>query len=163
MEMRVKPFLKGAASFVAPGLRTVHKSSSDDRFNAEWSYSIFLRHYSHIALYLAESIPPVVAELGPGSCLGVGFCALLCGAKIYYALDFVDHTDTPRNLRVFNQLVQMFRERRPVPGDETMFPTPVNSDVPVGLVLADDEVIWAIRDDLVNKRNQFIRVAVPWT
>ena len=61
MEMRLKPFIKGAASFVFPGLRTTaHKAGSD---NAEFCYSIFLRHYSYAAPYFGNPIPEIVAEL----------------------------------------------------------------------------------------------------
>jgi hypothetical protein len=163
MEIRLKPFLKGAASFVVPQLRTVHKLNELSALNPEFCYSIFLRHYSHVAPHLSNSVPVVVAELGPGSSLGVGLCALLCGARIYHALDFVDHTDATTNLRVFDALVEMFRKRRPVPGDDTTFPTPVSWDFPAGLVMADDDRIRALREDLVNKKNKFIRIAAPWT
>jgi hypothetical protein len=163
VEMRFKPFLKGGASFVVPPLRTVHKFNQTNALHAEFCYSIFLRHYSHIAGHLANSIPAVVAELGPGSSLGVGMCALICGAKIYYALDFVDHTDATRNVRVLDALVEMFRERRPIPGDDTVFPTPVNWEFPSGLAMASDDRLQAVRADLVNKTNKFIRVVAPWT
>ena len=163
MEMRVKPFVKGAASFVVPPLRTVHKINQMSTLSAEFCYSIFLRHYSHIAPHFPNSIPEVVAELGPGSSLGVGLCALTFGAQIYYALDFVDHTDATRNLRVFETLLEMFRERRPVPGDETTFPEPADWKFPPGFVMPNDGRIRALRDDLVNKTNKFIRVVAPWT
>jgi hypothetical protein len=103
----------------------------------------------------------VVAELGPGSSLGVGLCALLSEAKIYYALDFVKHTDATRNLQAFHALVGMFRVRRPAPGDESVFP-PVNWEFPSSLVVPDDGKINALRDDLAYKRNRFIRVVAPW-
>jgi hypothetical protein len=159
MEMRLKPFLKGAASFVVPHLRTVHNFNQMSALSAEFCYSIFLRHYSHVAPCLANSFPVVVAELGPGSSIGVGLCALLCGAQIYYALDFADHTCATRNLRVFDAL----RARRSIPGDETTFPTPVSWHFPSRLVIPDDDRIQTIRDDLVNKKNKFIRARVPWT
>src|SRR6516225_1469159 len=150
MEMRLKPFIKGAASFVLPPLRTtghkVERCSSED---PDFCYSIFLRHYSYAASYFISPIPEIVAELGPGSSLGVGLCALTFGAQIYYALDFVDHTDATRNLRVFETLLEMFRERRPVPGDETTFPEPADWKFPPGFVMPNDGRIRALRDDLV--------------
>jgi hypothetical protein len=164
MEMRLKPFVKGAASFVIPPLRTTaHKVKNFSSEDAEFCYSIFLRHYSYAAPHFVSPIPQVVAELGPGSSLGVGLSALICGAKIYYALDFVDHTNPTVNLRVFDELVKMFRERRPVPGGQTIFPEPATWEFPANLAISSDDRLTAIREDLVNKRNEFIRVVVPWT
>ena len=164
MEMRLKPFIKGAASFVLPPLRTtghkVERCSSED---PDFCYSIFLRHYSYAASYFISPIPEIVAELGPGSSLGVGLCALMCGANIYYALDFVDHTDPTINLRVFDELLEMFRNRRPLARSETIFPEPVTWEFPTSLVMSNDDRLTAIRDDLINKGNMFVRVAVPWT
>jgi hypothetical protein len=160
--MRLKPFLKGAASVVVPPLLTVHKFNEMSAMNA-FCYSIFLRHYSHVAPYFTSSIPRVVAELGPGGSLGVGLCALMFGARIYYALDFVNHTDPTGNLRVFNALVEMFRECRPVSRHEGTFPEPANWGFPDGFVMPNDAKIEAILDDLVNKRKKFIRVVAPWT
>jgi hypothetical protein len=163
LEIRIKPFLKGAASVVVPPLRTVHKRNPMSALNAEFCYSIFLRHYSHAVPHFRSSIPEVVAELGPGSSLGVGLCALMFGAKIYYALDFVDHTDPTRNLRVFNALVEMLHERRPVPRHEGTFPEPANWEFPAGFVMPNNDRIQAIRDDLVSETTKFIRVVAPWT
>jgi hypothetical protein len=164
MEMRLKPFIKGAASFVYPPLRTTaHKVENFSSEDAEFCYSIFLRHYSYAATHFVSPIPEIVAELGPGSSLGVGLCALMCGAKIYYALDLVDHIDPTVNLRVFDELVKIFRERRPVPRGKTIFPEPATWEFPANLVMSNDDRLAAIRDDLLNRRNDFIRVAVPWT
>lgn len=163
MEMRLKPFIKGAGSFVLPPLRsTAHRVEGFSSEDAEFCYSLFLRHHSHAAPHFLGSIPGIVAELGPGSSLGVGLCALICGANIYYALDFVDHTDPTVNLRVFDELVEMFRERRPVPRNEAVFPEPATWQFPTDLVMSNDDRLAAIRDDLLNKKNMFIRVAVPW-
>jgi hypothetical protein len=163
MEMRLKPFMKGAASFAFTSLRsTAHRVEKLSSENAEFCYSIFLRHYSYAVSHFASPIPEIVAELGPGSSFGVGLCALICGAKIYYALDFIDHTEPTINLRVFDELVEMFRERRPVPRDETTFPEPETWKFPSDLVISNDDRLAAIRDDLLHQKSRFIRVAVPW-
>lgn len=164
MEVRLKPFLKGAASFVVPSLRTVHgKLDKMSAADAEFCYSLFLRHYSYVAPYFENGIPRVVAELGPGSSLGMGFCALLFGAETYYALDIVDHTDTARNLRVFDELVKMISEHRPVPRHETTFPPPAHWDFPSQLAAPSQQRVNAIRDDVERKTKRFIRPVVPWT
>lgn len=164
MEIQLKPFLKGAASFVIPSLRTVHREfDKRSAADAEYCYSLFLRHYSYAAPYFEHGIPKIVAELGPGSSLGMGLCALLFGAETYHFLDVVDHTDTARNLRVFDELAEMIAERRPVPRHESIFPEPARWDFPSSLVMPGKEKLDAIRDDLENRRNKFIRPAVPWT
>ena len=164
MEIRLKPLLKGAGSFLVPSLRTAHgKPRKFGAGDAEFCYSSFLRHYSYAAPYFENRIPKIVAELGPGSSYGVGFCALLFGAEIYYALDFVDHTDPVRNLRVFDELVKMFSEHRPVPRHETMFPEPTRWDFPPGFVMPSEERLTAIRDDIAKNAKRFIRPAIPWT
>ena len=164
MEVRLKPLLKGAASFVVPSLRTVHgKLDKMSAADAEFCYSLFLRHYSYVAPYFENRIPKVVAELGPGSSLGMGLCALLFGADTYYALDIVDHTDTARNLRVLDELSKMISERRPIPRHETTFPEPACWDFPSQFAMPSRERLNAIRDDVEKKTNRFIRPVVPWT
>jgi hypothetical protein len=143
MEVRLKPFVKGAASVVIPPLGRVSKFNRMSAVNPDFCYSIFLRHYSHAAPYSRSLMPEVVAELAPGGSLGLGFCALMFGTKIYYALDFVDHTGTTRNLGVFNALVEMFRERRPVPRHEGTFPEPADWGFPDGFFMPNDDGIEA--------------------
>jgi hypothetical protein len=167
MELRLKPFLKGAMSFVIPSLRTVRASppgsSKKSAEDAEFCYSIFLRHYSHAAPHFTRrKFPLVVAELGPGSSFGIGLCALIFGANTYYALDVVDYTNPELNLRVFDELVRMFRARHPVPRDDTTFPEPVSYEFPRNFVMPEDIRLEAIRRDLREKAGRFLRVAVPW-
>jgi hypothetical protein len=164
VEMQLKPFLKGAASFAVPSLRTVHKNADKmSAADAEFCYSLFLRHYSYVEPYFENGIPKVVAELGPGSSLGMGFCALLFGADTYYVLDVVDHTDSARNLRIFDEIVKMISERRPVPRHETTFPDPAYWEFPSRFSMPSPERLVAIREDVEKQTKRFIRPAVPWT
>jgi hypothetical protein len=164
MEIRIKPFIKGAASFVVPQLRTTaHRVKDFSSEDAAFCYSVFLRHYSHAAPHFKHSVPDVVAELGPGTSFGVGLCALICGAELYYALDFADHTNPTINLRVFDALVEMFRERRPLSRNDTIFPVPAAWEYPSDLVMSNDDRLEAIREDVVKRSNKFIRVAAPWS
>lgn len=166
MEMRLGPFVKGAASFALPSLRrTAHRVTNISTESAEFCYSIFLRHYSHAAAAgrFRAPMPEHVAELGPGSSLGVGLCALICGAQVYYALDLVDYTDPARNLAIFDQLVKFFRERRPVIRDDVTFPEPLAWEFPDALVVSSDRRLEELRKDLHTQGGRFIRMAVPWT
>jgi len=58
-----------------------------------------------------------VAELGPGDSVGVGMAALLSGAERYWALDVVNYSNAPQNLRVFDDLVVLFTQRAAIPND----------------------------------------------
>jgi hypothetical protein len=65
--------------------------------------------------------PKTVAELGPGDSLGIGLAALLSGCDQYYALDVVEYADLERNAQIFDELVQLFSSRTPIP-DRDEFP-----------------------------------------
>src|ERR1700760_4110721 len=110
---RLRPLAKGLASFVVPQLRTSHGDDNPmGTATAESCYSIFMRH---LCLIQGEGgvrgVPRVVAELGPGSSLGVGLAALIAGADKYCALDLIDHSDVAANLAVFDELAEMFRDQ----------------------------------------------------
>src|SRR5262249_36333386 len=62
-----------------------------------------------------------MAELGPGDSLGIGLAALLSGTRRYIALDVLRYADRTINLRIFEELISLFRDRAPVPS-ETEFP-----------------------------------------
>ena len=110
----------------------------------------------------------MLVELGPGSSYGLGFCALLCGAKRYYGIDYIDHTTDARNQQVFDQLVQLFKERAPVPLqgfcarifpfiDDDSFPVQQLPDSLLNRTL-DETRLATIRSDLVSRGSTFIRV-----
>ena len=65
-----------------------------------------------------QTDPRVIAELGPGSSIGTGLAALISGAESYCALDVVEYGGTERNLAIFDQLVDLFRSREPIPGED---------------------------------------------
>jgi hypothetical protein len=83
--------------------------------SAEYCYSIWLRHLVLAHSGGMQSLPRVVAELGPGDSIGVGLAALLSGTDRYLALDAVSHVDAAANLAIFDTLVRMFRERVAIP------------------------------------------------
>ncbi len=138
--------------------------------SAESCYSIFLRHLCLIQDAGVRGVPQVVAELGPGSSLGVGLAALIAGAEKYYALDLIDHSDVEANLSVFDELVEMFRDRAPIPasGVHSMrFPDLDAYDFPDFLATEDtssfNERVAAIRDDIASARGEYVKIAAPWT
>jgi len=65
-----------------------------------------------------NTCPKIVAELGPGDSIGVGLAALISGCDKYFAFDVVEHANVGRNLSIFNELVALFKNRTPIPGDD---------------------------------------------
>ena len=118
------------------------------------------------------TVPKAVAELGPGDSLGIGLCALLTGADRYIGLDLVPFTDLSRNLVIFNELVELFQSREPIPNDNE-FPRirPKLSDYSFPSNILDDETMSraltperknAMRDQLLNGTGEMMVYAAPW-
>jgi hypothetical protein len=82
---------------------------------ARYCYAVWLRHLSLAAANGLDTDPKSVAELGPGDSIGIGIAAVLTGAERYHAFDVVAHANTPRNLEIFDGLVELFRARADIP------------------------------------------------
>jgi hypothetical protein len=121
-------------------------------------------------------VPASVGELGPGDSLGAGLAAMLSGADRYFALDVVRFANVERNLKIFDELVELFRRREPIPGAEEMpgvspkldsyeFPRPILTEDQLARALADDRVR-AIRQALAGHEEPAgpirITYAAPW-
>lgn len=75
--MRVQTLVKGFASHI-PGANNVHTCPNTPRSDeAAYSYGVWLKHLTMLRDSGRKHVPEVVLELGPGSSLGVGLCALL--------------------------------------------------------------------------------------
>ena len=166
----LRSLVKGALSIAVPSLRTVHGYDNPlGTLNAESCYSIFMRHLALLEPFGVTAVPQVVAELGPGSSIGVGITALLGGAQRYYALDVVDFTDAKTNLRILDELVELFLHRAPIPASgvhSCRFPDLDDYQLPLGCVVMADTIgqrAEVIRRDLVGRRGELIHVAAPWT
>ena len=178
--MRLTPVIRGAATYI-PGLYKVvskwRKASAHggETDNAAYCYEVWLKHLTLLWANGMRTIPDTVAELGPGDSLGTGLAALLCGANHYYALDIVHYANAPRNLMIFDQLVNLFQRRagRPSKGwpdydqhlDPNMFPSHILTQSVLASALAPDRLT-AIRSALVHPSLDTdritIRYMVPW-
>ncbi|WHZ15121.1 MAG: hypothetical protein OJF52_001962 [Nitrospira sp.] len=118
--MLIRPFIGGLATYL-PILSRASMRRTGGTDSAAYCYSVWLRHLVMAARNGLSTMPETVAELGPGDSLGIGLAALLSGARNYYALDAVKYADIKRNLLVFDELVELFRKRVPIP-DESQFP-----------------------------------------
>jgi hypothetical protein len=98
-----------------PGLKWVGTVGGGHTASATYCYSVWLKHLTLLRQNGLEAVPDSVAELGPGGSIGVGLAALLSGAHHYVALDVLPHTTMERNVAVFDELVELFRNRAPRP------------------------------------------------
>jgi hypothetical protein len=173
--MVLKPIVKGLATFI-PGAYSLlgsHQTGGTD--SAVYCYDVWLKHLTFLAENGMRSIPQTLAELGPGDSLGVGLAALLSGVKNYYALDIVHFSSPERNLKVFEDLVNLFRARvaRPTKGwpeydtylDVGLFPHRILRDEILKESLREER-LHSIRAALANPRSDCgevsIKYMVPW-
>ncbi len=115
-------FIPGVAKL--PPVRRVferHSLGTKGTDQARYCYSVWLRHLSCAAANGLDTDPRSVAELGPGDSIGIGIAAVLTGVERYYAFDVVAHANTPRNLEIFDGLVELFRARADIP-DASEYP-----------------------------------------
>lgn len=121
--MQVKPsiLLKGLATHV-PRARKYFCSSSGGTVSPRYCYSVWMRHLIKAHEAGLDTGLQKIAELGPGDSLGIGLCAVLCGAKEYYALDVKPHANLELNKRILQELIMLLKRRKAIP-NETEFPS----------------------------------------
>ncbi len=139
--------------------------------SSHYCYSVWLRHLVSAAKAGLSVSPAHVAELGPGDSIGIGLAALISGADTYSALDAVPHAVSERNIAVFDDLVELFRRREPIPGPEEFprvrptlgdysFPDWLLPASRLDMALAQDR-IGRLRADLIAGTGA-IRYIAPW-
>ena len=90
--------------------------------SARYCYAVWMRHILHAWQNGMTTLPLNIIELGPGRSLGVGITALISGAEQYYGLDSIKFCNVEDNLKIFDDLVVLIRQRTPIPNEEE-FPT----------------------------------------
>ncbi|MEZ4803452.1 MAG: hypothetical protein R2797_11830 [Gelidibacter sp.] len=142
--------------------------------NSRYCYSVWMRHLQNLNEF-QHGVPKIVAEFGPGNSLGCSLAALLSGAEKIYGFDVVKYWDNDRNVRMFDDLIQLFKDRTAIP-DQTEFVKvrPVLNDYKFpSHILTDDllmkslaiERLEAIRKELMdidNPNNRYIKFQIPW-
>ena len=177
--LRVRSLAKGMISFL-PGLSGLAMPSGragGHTASAQYCYSVWLKHMTLLAEQGLLSPPSTVAELGPGSSIGVGLAALLSGADHYVSLDVVPYTSDARNLAVLEDLLVLFRSRasRPDKGwpdfdgplDDRLFPSHILTPAVLQRTLAPQRI--AELRNAVNRISESgggsisIRHVAPWS
>jgi len=178
--MKLKYLIKGFVKSI-PGIEYVYNfdKSTGGTDNARYCYSVWLRHLVHGWHNGVNKIPRKIAELGPGDSLGVGLCALICGAEKYFALDIVKFANTEKNLSIFEELISLFKQRSPIPGVEEFpllkpdietydFPFYIFSSADMDTLL-DEVRLQKIRDSIIalsrsesDAKDRMIQYKAPW-
>jgi len=156
-----KTLARGFLKFV-PGADALLSWAARGGVKARYCYSVWLRHLFHVHRAGTTRYPRAVAELGPGESLGAGLAALLSGAEMYYALDVEPYVSTSADVRVFDELVALYRQRAPIPGDEEfpdLFPRLPLYVFP-SWILDEDRLQRALGDERIAELRR--SVCEPW-
>ncbi len=171
--MILKQLIYGIATFV-PIVNQYLFTGTGGTVSARYCYSVWLRHLVMAKNNGLNSYPKIVAELGPGDSLGIGLAALISGCDKYFAFDVVEHANTERNVKIFDELVTLFRNREAIPGDdefpqvkpylsEYVFPADILDETRLQHALETSR-IQKIRDSIKHpqRNGSLIQYKVPW-
>ena len=179
VQVTPRALVKGLLSYI-PGANSVlirsrlARSRLGGADSARYCYSVWMRHMVMAYEHGLSTDPQVVAELGPGASLGLGLAALISGVDRYHALDVVRHANTSLNLEVFDRLVELFRAREVIPGEDEFpevkpkldaYSFPKRVFTPERLKNAlETKRLASIRRSLISPDSQGsrIRYQVPW-
>ena len=172
--MNIQQLLYGISTYL-PGLSRFHSKGTGGTNSARYCYAVWLRH-----LVMANknglllSPPKVVGELGPGDSIGIGLAALLSGVEMYYGIDVVRHASSQQNIKILDELVDLFRRKENIPDelefinikphlDSHEFPSHILTDEHLVPYLSNGR-IERIRNSLenCNSKKSMIRYVAPW-
>lgn len=172
--MNTKQLLYGISTYL-PGLSRFHSKGTGGTNSARYCYAVWLRHFvMAIKNGLFPSPPQVIGELGPGDSIGIGLAALLSGAEMYYGIDVVEHASSQQNIRILDELVDLFRRKENIPDEQEFvnikplldsheFPSHILTNERLEHYLSEDR-IKKIRNSLenYNTKGSMIRYVAPW-
>ena len=141
--MHKKKLLRGMISYI-PVLKSIIPSTgTGGSNNAEYCLRMYYKHKD--LLINNGCLFPVgaIGEIGPGDSVGVGLCALVDGASVYYGLDAIAHTNIQTNTQIFQELVAIYKTKHIDIKDKIK-----------------DELLWDIRN--MNKLKSKIKYSAPW-
>ena len=171
--MKLKPLISGISTFV-PGVNQYLVKGTGGTDSARYCYSVWLRHLVMAKNNGLNPYPKVVVEVGPGDSLGTGLAALICGCDKYFAFDVVEHANTESNAKIFDELVTLFKNRTPIPGENEfpeVKPYLEKYDFPADILDAkrlqhalEKSRIERIRDSISDfqRNDSLIQYKVPW-
>jgi len=163
----------GAATYLPHVNKFIANHGTGGTNSGRYCYAVWLRHFTLARATVPDLGLVRVAELGPGDSLGIGLAALLSGAEHYTGLDVVPYASATVNERILDELVELFRRRVAIPGNnefpemhpnlETLeFPS---KDIPsLEACLAEERVErirWSLRN--VGHPDSMIDYVAPWS
>jgi SAM-dependent methyltransferase len=178
--MKARHLIKGVFKSI-PGIEYIYNfhRNTGGTDNAKYCYSVWLRHLVMAHENGMNSIPRKMAELGPGDSLGLGISALISGAEQYFALDIVRYSNAEKNLRIFDELITLFKNKSSIEIESEFpnvrpvmtrysFPSHILTDEYMEKVL-DENRLQRIRESIkeIDNRNtigskSMIQYRVPW-
>jgi hypothetical protein len=173
-EARLKPIIVGTLKY-SKLITKMMPIAAGATGNARYCYAVWMRHLTYLARYNEGIIPGKVTEIGPGDSFGVGLAALLSGSESYFALEAIEYWNSERNLRILDELIELFSKREVIPGNEEFpllqpvmenyaFPSDIITDTILQRSM-DKHRIQRIREELKNPDNEnnvMVRSKVPW-
>lgn len=173
-KQKLIPLVKGMVKHI-PGVKELMGRKTGGTNESRYCYTVWMRHLRNWSS-VHNFIPERVAEIGPGDSLGIGMAALLTGCREIHALDVYKYWDNERNLRIFNELVELFRSKASLPDNQEYpmvrpelsdysFPSDIISDEQLEESL-DESRLEKIRheiSDINNPANTFIHYNIPWS
>lgn len=177
IKKHISPFIelvRGLASYL-PGFNHPIFTRTGGTNSARYCYSVWLRHIVMAKKNdVFKEMPKIVAELGPGDSLGMGLCALLSGVEKYYAFDVVKYANPEKNLAIFEELVNLFKNKNLIPDDKEFplvkpyldnysFPDEILNEQSLKKNLTEEKLN-LICDSIKNPEsiNSIIVYQVPW-
>lgn len=171
--MKLKHLIYGIATFV-PGINQLRAKGTGGTDSARYCYSVWLRHLVMAKRNGLNPYPKIIAELGPGDSLGIGLAALISGCEKYIAFDVVEHANIEKNATIFDEIVTLFKNRTPIPGDnefpklkpfleEYDFPADILDENRLQYALEKSR-IERIRDSISDfqRKDSLIQYEAPW-
>ncbi len=174
--MKIRPLAKGLLTYVPGSQHFLPKHTTGGTNSARYCYGVWMKHLTLLHEQGVTGLPETVAELGPGDSLGIGLAAMLSGSNRYYALDVLPFANVESNLKIFDELVELYLNRVACPTggfpefqmylDEDLFPSHILTDNMLSESLSNDR-LEAIRRALqavgTTVDNITIEYLVPWS
>lgn len=174
-QLRWQSVAKGLGTLL-PTAGRLANSTAGSPVGARYFYSVWLRHLTSVAPVRPGFSFEVVAELGPGDALGLGICALLCGARRYIGLDRLAFGLRADSLQMLGELHALFQKREPIPGEDEFpgvypklrdhaFPGHLLTDEVLSASLTPERLSRlreALRGDMRVTDDALLSYAAPW-
>lgn len=107
--MNLRKLTRGIISYI-PVLKSIIPSTGTGGSNdAEYCLNTYSKHKDILINNGCKNPFNTIGEIGPGDSVGIGLCALLDGARLYYGLDAIRHTNIHANIQILEELIDLFK------------------------------------------------------